>query len=108
MFWIPAKTKEPIDNLLLETKNKILVLFFLMMSFFFLFYNEFFLKNQKDVIAKNAEKSLKQLLDAISVNKLVNVEVAIEENENEAEKEQDNNEKIEGDYEVEETLINMD
>ena len=68
----------------------------------------FYLKNQKDVIAKNAEKSLKQLLDAMSENKLVNVEAVIEENETEVDKEQDNNEKIEGDYEVEETLINMD
>lgn len=65
------------------------------------------MKNQKDVIAKNAEKSLKQLLEAINENKLVNEEV-LEENEIEVDKEQDNNEKIEGDYEVEQTLINLD
>lgn len=104
MFWIPAKTKEPIDNLLLETKNKILVIF-IQKNLLIIFF-----KNQKDVIAKNAEKSLKQLLDNLTeTSKLTIVEAAIEENECEVEKEQDNNEKnVEGDYEVEQTLINME
>lgn len=62
------------------------------------------------MIAKNAEKSLKQLLDNITENsKLANVEAAIEENENEGDKEQENNDKnVEGDYELEQTLISME
>jgi len=53
---------------------------------------------------------LKQLLDNLTeTSKLTIVEAAIEENECEVEKEQDNNEKnVEGDYEVEQTLINME
>lgn len=62
------------------------------------------------MIAKNAEKSLKQLLDNITENsKLANVEAALEENENEGDKEQENNDKnVEGDYELEQTLISME
>ena len=51
---------------------------------------------------------MKTLLEAVVIENK-NIETVIEENEAEVDlKEQDNNEKIEGDYEVEETLINMD